>query len=129
METLSIPDWKQKHVIIAEDEDSNFLLISAILRKTGINILRAFNGKEVLELLESKDNIDLVLMDIKMPVMDGLESTRRIKEMGDLPVIAQTAYGSEMEENEFRKAGFADYITKPLRASLLLSAMKRFLEE
>lgn len=127
METLTIPDWKEKHVIIAEDEDSNYLLIKAILKKTGINIYRAFNGKEVLDLLESEENIDLVLMDIKMPVMDGLESTKKIREMGNLPVIAQTAYASEIEEKEFRKVGFADYVTKPLRAPRLLSAMQRFL--
>lgn len=128
MNTSTIPDWKEKHIIIAEDEESNFLLIKAMLKKTGVQIYRAVNGREVLDLLEKMRKIDLILMDIKMPVMDGLESTKKIREQGDLPVIAQTAYASQIEENEFRKAGFDDYLTKPLKAPRLLSAMKRFLE-
>ena len=128
MDAIIIPDWKQRRIIIAEDEESNFLLIKAILKKTGIQIHRALNGKEVLELLEQVDEVDLVLMDIKMPVMDGLESTRRIRAMWDIPVIAQTAYATEIEEFEFRKAGFDDYLTKPLKAPRLLSTMQRYLQ-
>jgi two-component system, cell cycle response regulator DivK len=82
-----------KTIIIAEDNEMNYYLMQAMLSGLGLNILHAWDGSEVFDMCKKNSEIDLVLMDIKMPVMDGFEATRNIKKMRpDLPVIAQTAY-------------------------------------
>jgi CheY-like chemotaxis protein len=81
--------------------DSNFMLLEEMLSDSGITIIRAANGIEAVKLCKSNPSIDLVLMDIKMPEMDGYEATTRIKEFKpDLPIIAQTAYTTESDRNK-----------------------------
>lgn len=113
---------KTKTLLIAEDEDSNFMLLEILLSDMGINIIRAVNGIEAVEFCKSNPQIDLVLMDIKMPVMDGYEATIRIKEFKPgLPIIAQTAYSSETDKNKALACGCSDFMTKPIKRELLLS--------
>jgi len=111
-----------KTVLIAEDEISNFILLEEMLLDSGINIIRAVNGLEAVRLCQLNPNIDLVLMDIKMPEMDGYEATKRIKEFKpDLPIIAQTAYITEADRVKAMACGCSDYISKPISKRLLLS--------
>ncbi|MBU3928567.1 MAG: response regulator, partial [Bacteroidetes bacterium] len=111
-----------KTILITEDEDSNFILLEEMLSRFGINIIRAVNGLEAVKLCQSNPNIDLVLMDIKMPEMDGYEATKRIKEFKpDLPIIAQTAYITEADRIKALACGCSDYISKPISKQLLLS--------
>ncbi len=111
-----------KTVLITEDEDSNFILLEEMLSHSGINMIRAVNGLEAVKLCQSNPNIDLVLMDIKMPEMDGYEATKRIKEFKpDLPIIAQTAYVTEADRIKALACGCSDYISKPISKRLLLS--------
>jgi len=111
-----------KTVLIAEDEISNFILLEEMLLDSGINIIRAVNGLEAVRLCQLNPNIDLVLMDIKMPEMDGYEATKRIKEFKpDLPIIAQTAYITEADRVKALACGCSDYISKPISKRLLLS--------
>jgi PAS domain S-box-containing protein len=111
-----------KTLLIAEDEDSNFMLLEELLSDTGIKIIRAINGIEAVEICKSNPHIDLVLMDIKMPEMDGYEATIRIKELKpNLYIIAQTAYSSVVDKNKAFACGCSDFMSKPLKKELLLS--------
>jgi PAS domain S-box-containing protein len=120
---------KPKTLLIAEDEDSNYMLLEEFLSNVGMNIIRAVNGIEAVELCKINPQIDLVLMDIKMPEMNGYEATIRIKEFKpDLPIIAQTAYSTEIDKNKAFACGCSDFISKPLKRELLLSMINDLLQ-
>jgi PAS domain S-box-containing protein len=105
-----------KVVLIAEDDDINYLYLEAALSKGRIKLLRARNGLEAVEMCKNNVEIQLVLMDIKMPFMNGYDATRQIKTLRpDLPVIIQTAYAMSEEKNMAFDAGCDDYIAKPIR--------------
>jgi signal transduction histidine kinase/ActR/RegA family two-component response regulator len=114
-EMQEIPDWSDKQMLIAEDDEFNFIFLREILSKTGVKILRAKNGLEAINSIETVDNIDLVLMDIKMPEVDGLEAARYISSIRpEIPIIAQTAYAMEDDRIKCMNAGCSSYITKPV---------------
>jgi len=108
--------WNNRVVLITEDEEVNFFYLKTLLKKTEAIILRAKNGKEAVDIIaEHKGGVDLILMDINMPVMDGYEAMRIIKSKHpDLPIIAQTAYTLNNDRHKCLKAGFNDYIAKPV---------------
>ena len=108
--------WNNRVVLITEDEEVNFFYLKTLLKKTEARILRAKNGKEAVDIIAEYDGgIDLILMDINMPVMDGYEAMRIIKSKHpDLPIIAQTAYTLNNDRHKCLKAGFNDYIAKPI---------------
>ena len=123
-------NWKDKTILIAEDEDSNFVLIKEILKSTGVNILRAKDGVEAVRMVKIMKDIDLVLMDIQMPGINGYEATREIRKMNiKLPIIAQTAYAMAGEREISQKEGCNDYIAKPLRADELIQIIGKFLDD
>lgn len=114
-------NWDDKTILVVEDVESNFQLIKALLDRTHVAIMRATNGIEAIELC-SNENIDLVLMDIQLPVLNGYEATKRIKNLNkSIPIISQTAYAMEGERERSFEAGCDDYIAKPLKAKELLS--------
>jgi PAS domain S-box-containing protein len=114
-----------KTLLIAEDEDSNFILLEEILSDSGINIIRAVDGIEAVNICQTNSNIDLVLMDIKMPEMDGFEASERIKAFKpNLPIIAQTAYITEPDKIKALASGCSDFISKPINKKLLISKIK-----
>lgn len=120
-------DWSDKLILVAEDVDSNYFLIQTILKKTGVQVQWAKNGQEAYEMCRKNYEIDLVLMDIQMPVMNGYDATREIKKIRpSLPVIAQTAYAMSGEKEKSIDAGCDDYIPKPLKKKELLSRIYRF---
>ncbi len=117
-------------ILVAEDEDMNFLFLKEIIVKEGITIIRANDGVEAVNLFKSNPDIDLILMDIKMPEMNGLEATRQIKEINpSMPIIAQTAFAMTDEKENALKAGCDDYISKPLKKELLYNAINNALEK
>jgi len=109
-------NWQNRVVLITEDEEVNFYYLKTIFKKTDARIIRARNGKEAVEIIEThKGDIDLVLMDLNMPVMDGYEAMRIIKTRHPgIPIIAQTAYTLTEDRRKCMKAGFNDYISKPI---------------
>ncbi len=114
-------------VLIAEDDNINYLYLETVLSKSNIRILRANNGIEAVELCEKYPEIKLVLMDLKMPFMNGYEATRRIKQrFPELIVIAQTAYAMNEDRIKASEAGCDDYITKPIKKSELLAIIERY---
>lgn len=121
--------WKDRTILIAEDEDSNFKYMEIALRKSGVNILRAKNGNEAIQLVKDHTEIDLILMDIKMPEKNGLEATREIKQMkNDIPIIALTAYAMANDREMSLEAGCDDYISKPVRRNRIYSVLSNFLD-
>lgn len=111
-------------ILVVEDEITNYLLIKEYLELPDAKILYAENGYVALKTCEENPQIDLVLMDIKMPVMDGIQAFREIRKLWpDLPVIAQTAYALEKEKQELLDIGFNDYIVKPIDRGRLLSVI------
>jgi CheY-like chemotaxis protein len=119
-------NWTGKTILIVEDEISNQLLLKEYLVATGANMLFASNGKEALSIYKQADRIDLLLIDIKMPVMDGEEFIRQIRAQNiTVPAIAQTAYAFNISQEQLHQTGFNEYITKPLnRAQLLITINK-----
>jgi CheY-like chemotaxis protein len=112
-------------VLIAEDEASNFLLLKELLSGLHINILWAKNGLQAVEICKSNRNIDLVLMDIKMPIMDGFEATKLIREfMPNIPIVSQTAYTSDVDKDKAIACGCSKFISKPLKREFLVSIVK-----
>lgn len=100
-------------ILVAEDDESNYLLIKSILGRE-YNLLHAWNGEEAVGLFIS-DKPELILMDIKMPVVDGYEATKRIREISEsIPIIAVTAYAFEEDEARIMGFGFSGYMSKPI---------------
>jgi len=122
-------DWSDKTILVAEDEMSNFELIKATLHRTNVNIIRAVNGREAVEICKAKGNrIDLILMDIRMPEMNGYEATRIIKSSNkDLPVISLTAYAMSDDKEKSFHAGCNEYVSKPFNPVDLLEKIGRFI--
>lgn len=117
-----------KTILIAEDTDSNFLLLNIVLRKK-YNLTRAYNGQEAVELYQS-DKPDIILMDIKMPIMDGLEATRKIRQMdSEIPILALTANAFDSDRQKVIEAGCNGYMAKPIVAAKLTALLEEYLGE
>ncbi|MCD6201446.1 MAG: response regulator [Bacteroidales bacterium] len=117
-----------KSILIAEDNDLNYFVISKMLASLGTDIIRAENGLKAVEYCQSHEEVSLILMDIKMPVMDGYEATREIRKFrSDLPIVAQTAHAMEFDRDTAFKIGCNDYLTKPIMKDRLLEVVKKYL--
>lgn len=118
---------KHNTLLVAEDEDSNFMLIEEQLLNLDFNIIRAKNGIEAVDICKLQ-YVDMVLMDIKMPLLDGYEATKQIRVFKpNLPIIAQTAYSTDNDKNRAFESGCSDFITKPIKQELLISKIKGLL--
>ena len=108
--------WNNRVVLITEDEEVNFFYLKTLLQKANAKVIRAKNGKEAVDIItKHKGGIDLILMDLNMPVMDGYEAMRIIKSRHpSIPIIAQTAYTMNNDRHRCLEAGFNDYIAKPI---------------
>lgn len=120
-------------ILIAEDEAINFLFLEILLKKQidlGCVIIHAKNGAEAVEICKKNDDINLVLMDLKMPVMDGFEAVKLIKEIRPkLPIVAQTAFSSIEDKEKVFAAGFNDFLSKPINKEALLDVINRQKEQ
>ncbi len=123
-------DYSKKYVLIAEDEEANFKYLKLLFSETGATILRAKNGQEAVGICKQMQRIDLVLMDIKMPIMDGYEATKSIKSFApEIPIIAQTAYALVHDSKLAMAAGCDDYIAKPINREMLMEKVAVFLDD
>ena len=115
-------------ILVAEDEENNFELTKVILSMYDVEILHAWDGQQALEMARDNPDIDLVLMDIKMPVMNGYDSTREIKKLRPkLPVVALTAYALPGDREKALGAGCDDYMSKPVSLKEFLTIVKKHL--
>jgi CheY-like chemotaxis protein len=109
-------------ILVAEDNELSYMILKFILERLNVHIHHAQNGIEVVEMVICIPHVDLILMDIKMPLMDGIEATRQIKKIKPgMPVIAQSLYHEDSDIISSFQAGCDDFISKPINSSLLLS--------
>ena len=120
-------------LLLVEDNPVNQRVVLAMLKKKGYKIEVANNGQEALEILEHSANpYDLVLMDVQMPILDGLETTRAIRRDGrwvNLPIVAMTAHAMTGDKERCLKAGMDAYLSKPLKAATLIATIEQFLSD
>jgi signal transduction histidine kinase/CheY-like chemotaxis protein len=117
-------------ILVVEDNHVNQKVVTAVLRKRGFSIELANDGQEALQKLENNGSFDLVLMDVQMPVLDGLEATRLIRKQprwNSLPIVAMTAHAMNGDKERCLEAGMNGYISKPVHPSLLLSTVDEFI--
>ncbi|MBA7519498.1 Sensor histidine kinase RcsC [subsurface metagenome] len=121
-------DWSNKRILIAEDDQINFQYLKEVISKSGAEILWARSGIEAINIAEVEEKLDLILMDIKMPEIDGIQATRYIKKIRpQVPVIAQTAYAMENDRIKCLNAGCSAYIPKPIDQKKLFLLIEKFL--
>ena len=122
-------DFSDKVVLVVEDNQISFKLIHAVLSQVKANVVHATNGKIAIELCTSGKHFDLVLMDMQMPEVDGLEATRRIKQIWpELPIIATTANTYSETALACKEAGCDGFLTKPLQFRKMFELMQSFFE-
>jgi PAS domain S-box-containing protein len=117
---------KKLKILIVEDDEISHALLTRMLQKISYEVLHTITGVEAIEACRNNPDIDLVLMDIRMPVMDGNEATRQIRQFNkDVIIIAQTAYGFSGDKEKAIEAGCKDYISKPINKTLLYELIKK----
>ena len=117
-------------ILIVEDELLNFFYLKVLLENYNYNIIHAKNGQEAVEIVNSNSSIDLVLMDTRMPTMNGLEATEKIRETNkSIPIIAQTAYVMAEDKMKAKKAGCNDYLSKPISVEMLADIIKKHIKK
>ncbi|WP_153132109.1 ATP-binding protein [Dechloromonas hortensis] len=127
--TANLPRWAGERILLVEDIAINRTIAIALLQRVGLNVGVASNGQEALDLL-ARETFSLVLMDIQMPVMDGLTATRLIRanpHLQALPVIAMTAHATSEDQEQTRQAGMNEHLVKPIVPQLLYAALSRWL--
>ena len=122
-----IPNKERPLILVAEDDESNFKLIKAIINNR-CDLLWARNGQEMLNLYEQHgEQADVLLMDLKMPLMDGLEATRIIRQSSpDIPIIVQTAYAFYEDQQQAMVAGATEVLVKPITLMALRNCLKKY---
>ena len=121
---------ERKKILVVDDDKKNRYLVSFLLEKEGFEVVIATNGWEGLEAAK-KQQVDLIIMDIKMPKMDGYEATRRIrrlKKYKSIPIIALTSYAMREDKERVMKAGCTGYMSKPITPEIFTEEIKKFLE-
>jgi len=119
-----------KKVLIVDDDVRNIFALTGLLEKYSMQVIYAENGKEGIEVLQQNPDINVILMDIMMPEMDGYETTRQIRQnyqFKSLPIIALTAKAMQGDREKCIEAGASDYITKPVDTEQLLSLLRVWL--
>jgi CheY-like chemotaxis protein len=128
MNTLNHSDWTGKKILIVEDVETNMLFFKAALTRTKATLIWAKDGMEAISYVQSDKEINLVLMDLRMPNLDGFRATEAIKVIRpELPVIAQTTFTDDVDTDRLFKAGCDAYLPKPIHLEELLDTISRFL--
>lgn len=126
MNTLDLSNYT---ILVAEDDANSFKYIQASLKKTGVKVLRAMNGKEAVESASDESiPLNLIVMDAMMPVMSGFEATLEIKKIQpDIPIIMLTAYANQESIRQAIASGCNDYLSKPISNDVLMTVIKKWL--
>ena len=121
----------KKIILIVEDGNINFLLLKKIIQRVATfdcEIFRAENGKIAVDFCKENFKLDLILMDIEMPIMNGFDATRAIKKiLPDVPIVAQTAYTSSENREKAEEVGCSDFIAKPIRLERIVSVLGKYI--
>jgi two-component system cell cycle response regulator DivK len=118
----------QKTVLLVDDHKNSLVVLKKMLERSGINVIAVDNGQDALNVFRENQKVDLVLMDIKMPVMDGYNAMKEIKKLNPkMKVIAETAYGLYGDKKTILDAGFDGYLPKPITKESLDDMLKVYL--
>lgn len=129
MRNMDVNKLNGKVILIVEDDFSSRLYLNKILEKSGVSLLNASDGRAAYDLVMQNQNIDLILMDIQLPLIDGYTCTKMIRESGcKAIIIAQTAYGLTGDKEKMIASGFDDYLIKPISQTQLLEKLNNFLK-
>ncbi len=128
MAAQGVYSWKDKHILIVEDDESSMVLLREMLKKTGASLSYSETGEEAVDHVRMHPETDLVLMDIHLPDKDGITASREIRNIRkEIIVIAQSAYILSPEQQQASLTRFDDFVTKPLNQYLLLAKINKFL--
>ncbi len=120
--------WKEKQILVVEDDESSAFLLGEILSETGATVNYSSDGEAAVAYMRNNPDTDLILMDVLLPEMDGFSATRKIKTFASkVVIIAQTAYAFSVDHEQARNAGCDAFLTKPLVPSVLLDKIDSFL--
>ena len=121
--------WDEKVILLVEDEEVNYMYIKELLVNTGIKLVHVITAEEAISICRSDFSIDLILMDMRLPGINGFDATRLIKRIRpEIPIIAQTAYAMENEKKQCLEAGCDYYMTKPFDQDVLLEVLQEYLQ-
>jgi len=127
---MEYPELKNKTIMIVDDEENDWLYLQNSLKVSQANFIWARVAQEAIDIVASGKKIDLILMDMKMPFIDGFEATRQIKQMNkNIPIIAQTAYALPKEKAKCMEAGCDGYVSKPINITELLELACKLLRK
>ncbi len=126
---LQSVNWKGQTILIVEDMMQNFMLLEAILKQSEVRLLHATNGQIAIDLVKSEPGINLILMDLQLPVKTGYEALKEILEIRpDIPVISYTAFALPHEREKSLSSGFVDFIAKPMKTETLIRILYKYLQ-
>ncbi len=129
MHSIQNDKMNKQTILVVEDVESNYLLVESILSKKGLNLIHAQNGKEAVDAFKNNSGIDLILMDMRMPGMDGYEATKLIRGHDNkIPIIALTAYAMKSDIEKSLKSGCNDHLSKPIMPKTLLGTINKYLK-
>ena len=122
-----IPQLKDIPILVAEDDITNYYFIERLLKKTNATIHHATTGKQVIQIMKEIPEMKLILMDIKMPVMNGIDALKELRKIQfDVPIVAQTAYAFADEIHKIKSSGFIDYLVKPVNPKRFYSVLRKY---
>ena len=123
-------DWTDKKILIVEDDDANFLFLNYLLKKSNAAVLHATDGIQAVKICREINDINIILMDVQLPMMDGYDATIEIRNFRKkLPIIAQTAYAQQSDKNKCMEAGCNEYVNKPIDKDYLLELINKYIQE
>lgn len=120
--------WEGKVILVVEDDEISLEFLKELFEPYNLKLLAAYNGKDAIDLCKEQKDIELVLMDVQLPVMNGREAMQEIKKFRpELPIIAQTAFAMSGDRERYLREGFDSYISKPINVQELLSMVEKYL--
>jgi CheY-like chemotaxis protein len=125
-----MPDWKNRSILIADDDTSAHILLSGILKPTGIKIYSAYDGSEAFAACIEYPEIQLIIMDIRMPQMNGIEATRLIRKYRPgLPIIAYSAMNHPEYRHLMKKMNCEEFLLKPVHPDVVMATLSKYLDQ
>lgn len=126
---MNYNDWREKVILVVEDDEISLEFLKELFEPLKIKVLYAYNGKDAVELCRSEPTINLVLMDVQLPVMNGKDAMKEIKLLKPaLPIIAQTAFAMSGDREKYLHDGFDEYISKPINVQELLLIIGKYFQ-
>jgi CheY-like chemotaxis protein len=120
--------WERKVILAVEDDEVSLEFLKELFEPYKVSLLYAYNGQSAIDICKSNPQVDLVLMDVQLPLLNGKEAMLQIKKIRpDLPVIAQTAYAMSGDKERCLRDGFDDYVSKPINVQELLDLVTKYL--